>query len=109
MRKQRSVSAVSSQFAVLRASFLTELLNDLSGGTSVRMLGTWAGAYALRSGKRVIYSPYLSGVSDLDWDALAKPEEVAAFERKNADLMPDRRFYPAAFGLQAGKAYKLSK
>ena len=107
LRKQRSVSAVSSQLAVFRAGFLTELLKDLSVGTSVCMLGAWAGAYALRKRKRIIYSPYLSGVSDLDWDALAKPEEVAEFERKNADLIPDHRFYPAAFGTQVGKGYRL--
>jgi isocitrate lyase len=111
LRKQRSVSAVSSQFAVFRASFLTELLNDLNGGTStsICMLGAWAGAYALRNRKRVIYSPYLSGVSDLDWDALAKPEEVNEFERKNSDLMPDHRFYPAAFDMRVGRAYKLTQ
>ncbi len=107
LRKQRSVGAVSSQFAVLRAGFLRELLDDLNACASISMLGAWAGAYALRKGKRVIYSPYLSGVSDVDWDALAKPQEVAEFERKNADLMPDHRFYPAAFDMRVGQGYKL--
>ncbi len=108
MRKQRSVSAVSSQFAVLRADFLKELVQDQSAHTSIFMLGAWAGAHALRNGKRIIYSPYLSAVSDLDWDALAKPQELAEFALKNADLMPDHRFYPAAFSMQVGKAYKLT-
>jgi glycosyltransferase involved in cell wall biosynthesis len=101
MMKQRSVSAVSARFAVLRSGFLKELLN-----ASIPMLGAWAGAHALRTGKRVIYSPFLSAVSDLDWDALAKPEEVAEFQRANADLMPDCRFYPAAFCRQSGHAYR---
>jgi len=107
MRKQRSVSAVSAQFAVLRAGFLSELLKDSSAQASIPMLGAWAGAHALRTRKRVIYSPFLSAVSDLDWDALVKPEELSEFKRRNADLMPDCRFYPAAFSLQAGQAYRL--
>ena len=101
------MSAVSSQFAVLRAGFLKDLLKDLNACASISMLGAWAGAYALRKRRRVIYSPYLSGVSDLDWDALAKAEEVAEFQRTNADLMPDHRFYPAAFDMHVGQGYKL--
>lgn len=102
MLKQRSVSAVSSQFSVFRAGFLSELLKDAGAQASIPMLGAWAGAHALRTRKRVIYSPYLSAVSGVDWDALIKPEEVAEFQRTNADLMPDRRFYPAAFSLRDG-------
>ncbi len=106
MMKQRSVSAVSSQFAVLRAAAVYELAKH-NPTASVAMLGPWLGAWALRTGKRVIYSPYLSGVSSLDWDALPKPAEIAEFHRSNADLMPDHRFYPAAMGMQAGQAYRL--
>jgi glycosyltransferase involved in cell wall biosynthesis len=107
MRKQRSVSAVSSQFAVLRAGFLQDLLKEANAKASISMLGAWAGAYARRTGKRVIYSPFLSAVSEVDWDAPANPEEVAAFQSANADLIPDCRFYPTAFSLQAGQAYRL--
>jgi glycosyltransferase involved in cell wall biosynthesis len=107
MLKQRSVSAVSSQFAVLRLSFLQSLANDSPGCASLALLGAWAGAYTLRFGKRIVYSPYLSGVSDLDWEALPTASEIAEFERANADLMPDCRFYPRPLARQAGQAYKL--
>jgi glycosyltransferase involved in cell wall biosynthesis len=106
MLKQRSVSAVSSQFAVLRASFVRELAKE-SPAASLASLGAWAGAYALRTAKRVIYSPFLSGVSKVDWDAMPKPSETADFVRENADAMPDSRFYPSALGMQPGQSYRL--
>ncbi len=105
MRKQRSVSAVSAQFCVLRAGFLQELAKHAD--PPIAMLGAWAGAHALRTHQRVIYSPFLSAVSDLDWAALATPEELAAFKHANADLMPDHRFYPTAFSLLDGQGYRL--
>jgi hypothetical protein len=73
------------------------------------MLGAWVGAWALRNNKRVIYSPYLSALSSIDWDALAIPAEMAKFREMNADLMPDNRFYPEAFGMNAATAYRLEK
>jgi Glycosyl transferase family 2 len=91
--KQRSVSAVSTQFAVIKASFLSELLSLLPEQASLPFLGAWAGAHAIRSGKRIVYSPFLSGVSDLDGDSLVDPSERALFLEMNKDLMPDRRFY----------------
>ncbi len=106
MMKQRSVSAVCSQFAVLPAGILEELARQYPD-ISVSMLGPWAGAWALRNGKRVIYSPYLSGVSDVDWELLQWDEEIAEFQSSNADLMPDHRFYPSVFGMQPGQAYRL--
>ena len=107
MLKQRSVSAVSSQFAVLRVNFLSELAKDCPETASLPLLGAWAGAFALRTGKRIVYSPYLSGVSNLDWDALPRSAESREFEIRNADLMPDSRFYPAAFGMEARNSYRL--
>jgi len=105
--KQRSVSAVSSQFAVLPAAALHELANQYPS-ISVAILGPWAGAWALRNGRRIAFSPYLSGVSSVDWDTLQTPMEIARFLAGNAALLPDRRFYPAAFGMQPGRAYRLT-
>ncbi len=107
IKKQRSVSAVSSQFAVLRADTFRALAKQFPTVT-IPMLGPWAGAWALRNNKRIIYSPYLSAVSDIDWSALASPADIANFRQHNADLMPDHRFYPAALGLQPETAYKLA-
>ena len=100
MWKQRSVSTVATQFAVMRASFLSELLRQVPECASLAFLGAWAGAFALRSGKRVVYSPFLSGVSDLDWETLASSAEQELFARMNQDIIPDQRFYSRNLSLQ---------
>lgn len=99
MWKQRSVSAVLTQFAVIRRAFLAELLRGLPDNRPKAFLGAWAGALAYRQNKRVVYSPFLSGVSDLDWETLISASEKQSFLEKNADIIPDRRFYPACFSL----------
>lgn len=93
MWKQRSVSAVAAQFAVIRASFLREVLQQSPERASIAFLGAWAGAFAMRTGKRVVYTPFLSGVSDLDWEQVANAAEQELFARVNQDLIPDQRFY----------------
>jgi glycosyltransferase involved in cell wall biosynthesis len=102
MFKQRSVSAVSSQFAVMRASFLRELPADVS----IPFLGAWAGASALRLRKRIVYSPFLSAVSVMDWDALVTGAERESFQKVNRDILPDRRYYSRYLGLKRESAYK---
>jgi glycosyltransferase involved in cell wall biosynthesis len=110
MRKQRSVSAVSSQFAVIRSSFLRSCFE--SGelqAASLGFLGAWLGVAALRAKRRVIYSPLLSGRSDFDWDSLVAVEERSCFLEASKNFYPDCRFYPRPFGLTAGTAYKLPR
>ena len=107
MMKQRSVSAVSSQFSVMRSDDLAQIAEQAPAGATAAMLGAWVGAWALRHGKRVIYSPFLSGVSAIDWDALATREERNLFRVSNGDVMPDHRFYPREFGMRAEAAYRL--
>ncbi|HMJ60524.1 MAG TPA: hypothetical protein VK493_02135, partial [Bryobacteraceae bacterium] len=102
MFKQRSVSAASSQFAVVRASFL----RDVPADVSIPFLGAWAGASALRLKKRIIYSPFLSAVSDLDWAGLVAPAEREAFQKANGGILPDRRYYSRYLGLTRESAYK---
>ena len=98
--KQRSVSAVSTQFAVVRASFLLDLLSGLPESASLGFLGAWVGAHAMRTGKRIVYSPFLSGISDVDWDEFAGEAERQLFAEKNRDIIPDHRFYSRHFSLQ---------
>ncbi|MFL6351521.1 MAG: glycosyltransferase [Bryobacteraceae bacterium] len=98
--KQRSVSAVSTQFTVIKSTFMLELLAVLPPDASLPFLGAWAGAHAIRSGKRIVYSPFLSGVSDLDWDAFVPSSERNLFLEKNKDLIPDRRFYSRHLSLE---------
>jgi glycosyltransferase involved in cell wall biosynthesis len=108
MRKQRSVSAVSSRFAVIKRSFLRAMYEagELEG-VSTAFLGAWAGAFALRRKQRIIYSPFLSGRSDFDWDELITAEERARFLDRNKDILPDQRYYPRYFGLDGSSAYRL--
>jgi hypothetical protein len=100
MWKQCSASAVSTQFAAIKAAFLLALLDVLPAEASLPFLGSWAGAHALRSGKRIVYSPFLSGVSDLDWDSLVSPSERGLFSEMNHDIIPDRRFYSRYLSLE---------
>ena len=100
MRKQRSVSAVSSQFCVIRASFLRELPDG-----SIPLLGASAGALAFRTWKRIVYSPFLSAVSQIDWEALVTPEERLRFKQTNRDILPDQRYYSRYLGLSQKSAY----
>ncbi len=100
MWKQQSVSAVSSQFAIIEAEFLLQVLRNLPPQASLAFLGAWAGAHALRIGRRVVYSPFLGGVSDLDWETLISPAEKSLFGERNRDIIPDRRFYSRYFSLE---------
>lgn len=93
MWKQRSVSAVSTQFAVVCAKFLLEFLGEHRHPASLAFLGAWAGAHALRVGRRVVYSPFVSGISDVDWETLVTGSERSLFANANRDIIPDRRFY----------------
>lgn len=97
--KQRSVSAVSTQFAVIRSDFLRQLLEAIPDHASLAFLGIWAGAHALRINQRVAYSPFLRATSDVQWDSFTSSSEIASFERANCDIIPDRRFYSPHFSL----------
>lgn len=103
--KQRSVSAVATQFAVIRASFLCEALRHAPESASIAFLGAWAGAQAMRTGRHIAYSPWLSGVSELDWQTLISAEEQELFARANHDLIPDRRFYSPNLSLERPFAF----
>jgi Glycosyl transferase family 2 len=93
--KQRSVSAVSTRFAALKARFLVELLESLPAKVSIGFLGAWAGAHALKTGKRVVYSPFLSGVSDAEEESPDESEKQLFRERYG--VIRDARFYPFVF------------
>jgi glycosyltransferase involved in cell wall biosynthesis len=106
MWKQRSVSAVDSQFCVFDAVFLHELLNDgCPQDASLEILGAWAGAYAMKTGKRVVFSPFLQGSSDEDWQVRTSTAEQQRFLQSHVDLLPDRRYYPVSVSLASGKAF----
>jgi hypothetical protein len=100
MRKQRSVSAVSSRFAVLRAEFLREAFES-GGFQNVRVfdLGPWLGRFALRRRERIVFSPFLR--CDAQAEDLVQQTETP----RVADA--DNRYYPVHFGLSPGTSYRL--
>jgi hypothetical protein len=102
MWKQRSVSAVTTQFAAVKARFLLDVASEIPPTASLLFLGAWLGAIAQRRAKRIAYSPFVSGISDLDWEALTPFAEQELFARENRDLIPDHRFYSPGLSADAG-------
>jgi glycosyltransferase involved in cell wall biosynthesis len=98
--KQRSVSAVCAQLAVAKTAFLLEAFDAAPESATAALLGPWAGAYAARTRHRVIYTPFISGVSDIVWDEVASREELDVFARVNSDLIPDHRYYSQHLSLK---------
>lgn len=106
--KQRSVSAVSSQFCVFDTAFLLDLLNNgCPPDASLEMLGAWAGAYASRTGRRVVFSPFLQANSTEDWHARTPAAEERQFLQTHADLLPDRQYYPVLLSLSSRDPFSL--
>ena len=104
MWKQRSVSAVSLQFAVANAQYLLKILRQVPAEASLSFGGPWIGAEAIRDKRRIIYTPFLSGVTKSDIEQSIDENEREVFLQTNADLLPDRRYYPEPFSLQKGFA-----
>ena len=104
MWKQRSVSAVSLQFAVAETKYLLKVLQEVPAAATVVFGGAWIGAAAVRDRRRVIYTPFLSGISDANWEKFVLPDERRIFLQENAGSIPDRRYYPQPFSLQKGFA-----
>jgi len=107
MWKQRSVSAVSTQFSVGKADFVLDVLDAVPAAASLAFLGAWAGARALRTGARVVYTPFLSGMSHIDWDQLVSAQEQKLFADLTSDAIPDHRFYSQYLSLE--KPFALAK
>ena len=98
--KRHCVSAVSSAFSVYRAPFLRDfLVEGCPAAAPLRELGPWAGAYAARTGWRVVYSPFILSKLHRGAQRDDTPRAMAAFLAANADLIPDTRYYPRMFGL----------
>jgi hypothetical protein len=105
--KRHSVGAVSSCFAVYRREFLSRFLEEgCPEWVPLGALGPWAGAYAARAGRRVVYSPFLTSRLRAKIGRDDVPKESRAFVRANADLIPDTRYYPAVFGLDLATNYR---
>jgi glycosyltransferase involved in cell wall biosynthesis/SAM-dependent methyltransferase len=107
MWKQRSVSGVSTHLCVIDVQFLRQVIEEFRDAPmSWFFLGAWAAASARRSGKRIVYTPFLRGQSDFDVDSGVSHQEMVAFAGACADVMPDTRFYSRHFGLLPEQAYQ---
>ena len=107
MWKQHSVSAVSALHAVIKPDFLIRALEEIAPwGPSTAMLGGWLGANARKHGERVIYSPFVSGETGIDWDSLVQDAEHARFASYAADIIPERQLLHPDLGLTRATAYR---
>jgi hypothetical protein len=109
MWKQRSVSAASTILAIVDAAFLGAAVEAAPAEATLRFFGAWAGAHAARTQRRVVYSPHISGRGRLDraaWDREITAEERAAFVQRNADLIPELRFFSPMLSLAPNAAYE---
>lgn len=110
--KPHSVSAVSMSLCVFDVPFLARLLDGLTRPhappASLPNLGQWAGAFAARHARRVIYTPFLTGTTAEPPPVFLSDRERLAFQHTNRDLIPDPRFYPACLSLDSGGAFELA-
>jgi hypothetical protein len=107
MWKQRSVSGVSTALCIIDAQFLRRIIEEFRDmPISWFFLGAWAAASARRSGKRIVYTPFLRGQSDFSVDPGVSHDEMMAFTRTCGDVMPDTRYYSRHFGLLPEQAYQ---
>src|SRR5262249_49264450 len=97
LRKQHSVSAVTSRFCVVDESFL----RSATLGRHSKTLGAWLGASAKRARRRVVYSPFLHGWTDEDWEDVVSDEEMRDFVLGNRDLLPEEGMLSPHLGLIA--------
>jgi O-antigen biosynthesis protein len=106
MWKPRSVSAVSAQHAVVDSAFLAYAVQRLRDQpVSIPYLGAWLGAVAREVGRRVAYSPFLSGRATSDWDDLVSGNERRAFNRFAAPYVPETALLSPRLGLTPESAY----
>jgi Glycosyl transferase family 2/Methyltransferase domain len=109
MWSQRSVSAASTILTIADSNFLDDALDATPADATLRFFGAWAGAYAARTQRRVVYSPHISGRGRLDraaWDREITSEERAAFTQQNADLIPELRFLSPMLSLAPNTVYE---
>ena len=102
LRKQHSVSAVTSRFCVVDEAFL----RTANLGLHSKTLGAWLGASAKRARRRVVYSPFLHGWTDEDWEDVVSDKELRDFVMANRDLLPEVCMLSPHLGLIASHRYQ---
>jgi hypothetical protein len=101
MWKQRTVDAVSPRFCVFEANFLAGLIAQMQQQRNrLDQLGRAAGIHAARSGRRVVYSPFLTATSP----GFRTSENTSPFEDRNPTSQS--RYYSAALDCDVSRAYQ---
>ncbi len=93
------------------AVFLADFLRrQRTSGMSLRFLGAWLGAHAWRSGKRVVYTPHMTGrlSTHPQWYTGVAQAEKNALVSSLKDLLPDTRYYPRHMSLKPDAPYQLA-
>jgi len=103
--KQRSVSSVSSQFAVADAGFVKDFLGETGPEAGLRFLGAWLGAFARSRGRRIVYTPFLTASVTEDWEAPVSQEERKHFLETFGAHIPDYQVYSPHMSLDPSSAY----
>ena len=93
MWQQRSVSAIAAALTVIEPGCLADALAACADApVTLASLGAWCGAQARRTGRRVIYTPFVTGRAAA---GLAAPTaaEAQAFAGRAADVIPDAALF----------------
>ena len=107
MWKVHSASAVPLHHCVVDPVFLDAFLaahRDVS--VAMPQLGAWMGAFAQTSGRRVIYSPFLTASADIDLEGVSDDLGWATFRRVHWAAIPDTRYLSSRLGLDHATAYQ---
>lgn len=105
--KPHSVGSVSSQHIVFDTAFLIEFLDSINAPLiSIYYLGEWAGAFARKSKKRVVYTPHLSSVTWDDWYKRVSLEEKNSFNTHNYDLFDKEILFSKHLNASGKESYR---
>lgn len=66
---------------------------DFDNTLSIYYLGEWTGAFARRSNKRVVYTPFLSSVTSENWHERVTLQEKDLFNNKNYPLFLEENYF----------------
>ena len=111
MWKSHAVNAMTSQNLAVWSDFLLDALasEQIDGDAPISMLGEWLGCVAQRWNQRVVFSPFLGGVSREDWLTTRKPDSTDALLRWHAPIVcGDNRYYSPRLHFLGDKAYQVA-
>jgi len=105
--KPHSVGSVSSQHVIFDTSFLIEFLQTCTDPVmSIYYLGEWAGAFARRRQKRVVYTPHLTSIASDNWYKKVTLQEKHRFNKQNYDLFGEEILFSKHLNASGEVSYR---